>query len=298
MFRTIAIFLAAAGALALFHQAGTARDILADRPLTDAQERGLKPGDTFRECPQCPHMVVIPAGEFMMGSPEAEQQRDNDEGPRQNVKIAEPFAAGAFEVSFDEWDACVADGGCNGHRPSDVGWGRGRQPAVILSWDDAQAYVGWLSTETGRPYRLLSEAEWEYAARAGTDTAFWWGSAIDGSKANYDGSMPFAGSPPAEFRHRTVPVDSFAPNPFGLHNVHGNVWEWVEDCYNRHYAAMPEATKQTGAPWTPPDCEFRVFRGGSWGDGAQVLRAANRGRYEPFIRNTNSGLRVARTLAR
>ena len=298
MFRAVAIVLAAAGVSALSSQPATAGDLLIDRPLTAAQESGLKPGVSFRECPGCPHMVVIPAGEFLMGSPEDEPHRDNDEGPKQAVKIAAPFAAGKFEVSFEEWDACLADGGCNGHRPSDVGWGRGRQPAVIISWDDAKAYVGWLSAKTGRPYRLLSEAEWEYAARAGTQTTFWWGPAISTGNANYDGSMPYPGSPPGEFRHRTVAVDGFPANGFGLHNVHGNVWEWVEDCYNRRYAEMPEKTRQSGAPWISPQCEFRVFRGGSWGDGANVLRAANRGRYEPFIRNTNSGFRVARTLSR
>ncbi len=296
MFRALAIVATAAGGLALSHSDGTASGRLADRPLTDAQERSLKPGDAFRECPQCPHMVVIPSGEFLMGSPDDEPRRDGDEGPRQKVKIAAPFAAGKFEVTYAEWDACLADGGCGGYRPSDMGWGRGSQPAAIISWEDAQAYVGWLSTKTGRPYRLLSEAEWEYAARAGTDTPFWWGSRIGGEDANFYGDLPYPGSPPSVFRQRTVSADSFPANAFGLHNVHGNVWEWVQDCYNRRYAEMPPEVRETGAPWQSPDCEFRVFRGGSFSDAAHVLRSANRGRYEPFIKNPNSGFRVARTL--
>jgi formylglycine-generating enzyme required for sulfatase activity len=144
-----------------------------DRALSPGEERKLKSGDEFRECPVCPQMVVIPAGTYVMGSPESEINRDSDEGSQQQVTIPEPFAAGKFEVTFAEWEACLADGGCNGHRPPDLGWGRGKQPVIIVSWEDARAFVAWLSTKTGRPYRLLSEAEWEYAARGGSDSAFW-----------------------------------------------------------------------------------------------------------------------------
>lgn len=268
------------------------------RPLTPAEEQALKAGDEFRECKDCPLMIVIPAGSFMMGSPETEPDRDSDEGPQVQVTIPKPFAAGRLEVSFTEWEACLADGGCNGHRPSDLGWGRLKQPAIIMSWEDARAFVSWLSLKTGRPYRLLSEAEWEYAARGGSDQAFWWGPGVSTRQANYDGSLTYAGGAPGEFRHRTMPVDSFEPNPFGLYNVHGNVWEWVEDCYQKRYRDLPEETRLTGVAWSPAACEFRVFRGGSWTDAPNVLRAANRGRYEPFIRNTSSGFRVGRTLSR
>jgi formylglycine-generating enzyme required for sulfatase activity len=284
--------------LALLIFADPAPSQRADAPLTAAEERNLKSGDSFRECPECPQMVVVPAGRFLMGSPDTEPKRDGDEGPQQEVTIPSPFAVGKFEVTFDEWDACLAAGGCNGYRPSDVGWGRGKRPVVIVSWDDAQAYVAWLSSKTGRPYRLLSEAEWEFAARAGSTTMYSWGSTISTDQANYDGSLPLPGTAPGEIRHQTVPVDSFAPNGFGLHSMHGNVWEWVADCYQRRYADMPEATRRTAARRDAPQCETRVFRGGSWGDGAHVLRAANRGRYEPFIRNTNGGFRVARSLSR
>ena len=144
-------------------------------PLSGAQERGLKPKDSFRECANCPEMVVVPAGSFTMGSPENEEQRNNNEGPQHRVTIAKPFAVGRFAVTFDEWDACVAAGGCNGYIPPDQGWGRGRRPVINVSWNDAKAYVAWLSGTTEKNYRLLSEAEREYVARAGTTTPFWWG---------------------------------------------------------------------------------------------------------------------------
>ena len=267
-----------------------------DKPLTEHEEKHLTSGDVFRECAECPQMVVIPAGEFLMGSPDDEPRRDSDEGPQLRVKISKPFAAGKFEVTFAQWDACVAAGGCGGHRPSDVSWGRGNRPVVIVSWEDAQAYVGWISTRTGRPYRLLSEAEWEYAARAGTKTVFPWGNTISTKHANYDATLPFPDSPAGEFRQQTLPVASFGPNQFGLHDMQGNVWEWVEDCYVRRYSALPAEIRESERPWRSPKCEHYVFRGGSWGDGPHVLRSANRGRYEPFIRNTNGGFRVARTL--
>jgi formylglycine-generating enzyme required for sulfatase activity len=129
----------------------------------------------FKECENCPEMVVVPSGSFTMGSPASEEGRGNEEGPQHSVTLAKPFAVGRFAVTFDEWDACVADGGCNGHRPDDKGWGRGRQPVINVSWADAKAYVAWLSRKTGKPYRLLSEAEREYVTRAGTTTPFWWG---------------------------------------------------------------------------------------------------------------------------
>ena len=135
----------------------------------------LRPGETFSDCPDCPEMVVVPSGSFMMGSPESEEGRHNDEGPRHRVRIPAPFAVGKFEVTFSEWDACVSDGGCGGYRPKDEGWGRDRRPVINVNWKDAQRYVSWLSQKTGHGYRLLSEAEWEYVARAGTTTRYHWG---------------------------------------------------------------------------------------------------------------------------
>ena len=215
---------------------------------------GRAPGTAFRDCPDCPEMVVVPAGSFMMGSPSHEAGRAEDEDPRHRVTIAKPFAVGKYEVTFAEWDACVADGGCGGHRPEDEGWGRGRRPLVNVSWDDAKAYVRWLSRKTGKPYRLPSEAEWEYAARAGTTTRYSWGDDIGRNRANClycDSRWDLK---------QTAPAGSFRANVFGLHDVHGNVSEWVEDCWNDNYAGAPA----DGSPWTDGGCTRRVLRGGSW----------------------------------
>src|SRR5262249_50892071 len=163
-------------------------------------------------------------------------------------------------VTFDEWDACVQDGGCRGYAPADQGWGRGRRPVINVSWDDAKAYVTWLSGKTGRSYRLPSEAEREYVTRAGTTTPFWWGSSISLREANYNGTVAYAGGPTGESRQGTVPVDSFEPNPWGLYQVHGNVFEWVEDCWQAGYADAPP----DGSARTPAGCQDRVIRGGSW----------------------------------
>jgi Sulfatase-modifying factor enzyme 1/TIR domain len=190
-------------------------------------------GKTFQDrladgtpCPTCPQMVVVPAGEFLMGSTPSEivaltkelprlADRWKAEGPQRRATIPRAFAVGSFAVTFAEWDACIADRGCNGYEPK-TEWGRGKQPAINVTWDDAKAYGAWLSRKTGKTYRLLSEAEREYATRAGTTTAFWWGSSISTSQANYNGNYTLAGGAKGEFRGKTVPVDSFAPNPWGL----------------------------------------------------------------------------------
>ena len=229
-------------------------------------------GHQFRDCLECPLMVVVPSGSFLMGSPESEVNRHRDEGPVRRVTMARPFAVGVYEVTFDEWDACVSDGwGCGGYRPDDRGWGRGLRPVVFVSWDDAQAYVRWLSRKTGHKYRLLSEAEWEYVARAGTTTRYWWGDDIGRNRANCTGCGSRWDS------KQTAPVGSFSANPFGLHDVHGNVWEWVEDCWEG-------------------GCSRRVLRGGSWDDFPGTLRSAARNGYTPGLRSYDAGFRVARTL--
>jgi formylglycine-generating enzyme required for sulfatase activity len=239
-------------------------------------------GDTFRDCAACPRMVPVPAGSYLMGSPATEAGRHEDEEQR-TVTIADPFAVGMYEVTFAQWDACVAAGGCGGHRPDDGGWGRGRRPVINVSWEDAQAYVAWLSTETGEDYRLLTEAEWEYVARAGTTTPFHTGATISTDQANYDGqSSPYGAGVRGIYRARTIEVGSFGANAFGLHDVHGNAAELVQDCYE----------DTDGGATT---CSRRVVRGGSWANGPELLRLAYRGWCAPTLRNDLNGFRVART---
>ena len=249
-------------------------------------------GRRFRDCDACPQMVVVPAGSFRMGSPSGEAGRDDDEGPVHRVTIAEPFAVGVYEVTFNEWAACVHGGGCGGYRPDDEGWGRGNRPVINVSWDDAQAYVRWLSRETGHSYRLLSESEWEYVARAGTTTPFHTGRTISPSQANYNGNFTYGNGRQGVFREQTLPVGSFEANGFGLHDVHGNVWEWVKDCWHVSYAGAPSA----GEAWTTGDCGRRVLRGGSWISYPRYLRAALRFGNDSGNRFSNSGFRIARTL--
>jgi formylglycine-generating enzyme required for sulfatase activity len=261
-------------------------------PLSPDRERALKPKDSFNECDKCPEMTVVPAGSFMMGAPDGEQGHVATELPQHRVTIAKPFAVGRFAVTFDEWDACVADGGCNGYSPGDQGWGRGQQPAINVSWDDANAYVAWLSKKTGKSYRLLSEAECEYVTRAGTTTPFWWGGSISTSQANYNGSNSYGGGTNGEYRQKTVPVNSFAPNPWGLYQVHGNVWDWVEDCHDDGYQGAPS----NGAAWTSGDCGRHAIRGGSWHSSPQLLRSASRGWLPTDVRSSGVGFRVGRTI--
>jgi formylglycine-generating enzyme required for sulfatase activity len=237
-------------------------------------------------------MVVMPAGSFTMGSPENEKDRVENEGPQHRVTFSQSFAVGRFSVTFDEWDACVADGGCNNYRPNDQGWGRGRQPVINVSWDDAKAYLTWLSRKTGKTYRLLSESEREYVTRAGTTTPFWWGSSISTNQANYYGDYTYGTGAKGEYRKKTMPVDSFQPNPWGLYQVHGNVWDWVEDCYHDAYSGVPS----DGSAWTNGDCKIRVLRGGSWVGNPWDLRAARRNGSTTVTRYNANGFRLARTL--
>ena len=234
----------------------------------------------YKDCSECPAIVEIPPGTFMMGSPDSDSERNDDEGPVHRVTIPASFAVGKYEVTFDEWDACVSAGGCS-HKPEDKGWGRGRLPVIYVSWGDAQEYVSWLSKKTGKTYRLLSEAEWEYVARAGTTTPFHTGEQISTSQANFGKS-----------RKRTVPVGSFGANQFGLHDVHGNVYEWVQDCWNANYKGAPV----DGSVWTTVDCTSRVLRGGSWYIEPRILRSAFRNRDRTVNRYSFVGFRVARTL--
>ena len=244
-------------------EAGRKASAEAEREAREA----LRPGRVFRDCNVCPEMVVVPAGSFTMGSPFSEEDRFDDEGPPRRVTISEPFAVGRYEVTFAEWDACVAAGGCNGYRPDDRGWSRGQRPAINVNWDDAQAYVAWLSRETGERYRLLSEAEWEYATRAETQTRYHWGDSVVRNRANCDGCGSRLDN------DRTAPVGSFPANGFRLHDMHGNVWEWVEDCWHGSYDGAPSE----GSAWTRGAIVHGAFFAavpGSMGRGASAPRAA------------------------
>ncbi len=253
-------------------------------------------------------MVVVPAGSFIMGSPDSEPGHESDESPQHEVTFEKPFAVGRFSVTVGEYMACLRGGGCkppewdepgnkyNVKTGADDHYKRlgdaltgDRYPIVGVSWDDAKAYAAWLSNKTGKEYRLLSEAEREYVARAGTTTPFWWGSSISTRQANYDGDYTYNGSQTGEYRQKTLPVKSFEPNPWGLYQVHGNVWEWTEDCWHSDYHNAPG----DGSAWTTADCKYRVLRGGSWSINPRDLRAARRISFTPGLRYYYIGFRVA-----
>ena len=251
-------------------------------PIADARRQDL---EVFRDCPDCPEMVVIPAGEFLMGSPRSEDHRDNDESPQHRVTIAQRFAVGVYEVTGGEWNACVSAGACTGQNRLNE-----RFPVQYVSFHDAQAYVSWLSEETGRHYRLLSEAEWEYVARAGTTTARYWGTRPMEEHANWrDGIFSYGGT---DGHAGSAPVGSWPPNDFGLHEVLGNISEWVEDCWHGSYVGAPT----DGSAWTRGgQCGDRVLRGGGWTRPDHDLRTADRRREDADDRHLGIGFRVART---
>ena len=238
-------------------------------------------GDEFTDCNNCPTMVVVPAGSFVMGSTPEVDPYFPEEGPQREVTIQSSFAVGKTEVTWTQWEACVLDGGCDGAGPEradlEFDWGKGTRPVINVDWSDAKSYAEWLSRKTGKDYRLLSEAEWEYAARAGTATLYWFGDAISKDQARFDSLS-------------TSPVASYPANDFGLYDMHGNVWEWVEDCSNRTYTGAPV----DGTAWVSGDCNFRVNRGGSWLNKSWLLRSANRNWNSTT--NHTYGFRVATTL--
>jgi formylglycine-generating enzyme required for sulfatase activity len=263
--------------------------------LTAEDEQALKPGVKFRECTNCPDMVVVPGGDFIMGSSEDQFGHESSEGPQHKVTISQRFAVGKFELTVNEWNACAAHGGC----PLDylsldfllsiwTGGPSGREPARSLSWDNAQRYVAWIVKVTGKPYRLLTEAEWEYAARGGTTTAYFWGDEIGKENASCTGCG-------GEWVGIGVEkVGRFKANAFGLHDMHGNVGEWVEDCSHKRYEGNPPTD---GSAWTEGDCDLRVIRGGSWYAHPRDLRSAAR-----FVQDksrfasSTTGFRIGRTL--
>ena len=228
-------------------------------------------------------MVSIPGGTFQMG--DLSGGGDSDEKPVHSVTVP-AFEVGKYEVTFAQWDACVADGGCGGYTPDDEGWGRGNRPVIHVSWDDIQLFIAWLNDRTGGNFRLPTEAEWEYAARAGSTTKYSWGDAIGVNRANCDG----CGSRWDD--KQTAPVGSFASNDFGLYDMHGNVWEWVQDCWNDSYAGAPS----DGSAWISGDCSLRVCRGGSWYNKPAYLRSASRGRLSRSNRSITLGFRLAQDM--
>lgn len=306
--------------------------------ISSVAQTSLKPGLTFRDCPDCPEMVVIPAGIFTMGSPKSEVEHDSFseirlqlEGSLRVVNIQQ-FAAGKFDITRGQWAAFVADtnrpttGGCAWSKPDadpEASWNNlgflqdDSHPVVCITWSDAQDYVQWLSGKTGARYRLLTEAEWEYAARAGTSTPYPWGPAASHENANY-GTDTVAGVGFASGRDKwvaTSPVGSFPPNQFGLYDMHGNVMQWVEDCLSDSYSGLPadgsaykaEVTLKMPAgffSWVngKKSCSFRLCRGGDAWNTPVMIRSASRnfapgkgGTLETY-RSAGLGFRVAKSL--
>ena len=269
-----------------------------ERRLSSAREEANWAGRKFRDCAECPEMVVAPSGSFWMGS-----HRDEGHGrerPRHRVRIGYRFAVGVYEVTFPEWDACANGGGCGGYQPDDLGWGRGNRPVINVSWDDAQSYVRWLSQKTGKRYRLLSESEWEYVARAGTTAARFWGESsrdqcrysngADETASRHESSWTVA--PCDDGYYGTSPAGNYKANAFGLHDALGNVWEWTQDCWNDSYSGAPS----DGSAWGRGTCGRRVLRGGSWLSTPRFLRSAGRNRNTAGTRDSIIGFRVARTI--
>jgi formylglycine-generating enzyme required for sulfatase activity len=248
-------------------------------------------GSTFKDCETCPDMVVMPAGRFLMGASKAEKGHQPDEEPQHEVTVAAPLAISKYEITFDEWEACALEGGCGNYRPQDSGWGRGRRPVIYVSYDDAKAYLDWLRQKSGKAYRLPSEAEWEFAARGGTSTPFAAGETLAPTQANFDASSLPGSRKPGTYQGTTVEVGSFPPNPYGLHDMEGNVFEWVEDCANKTHAGAPVDASPRGG-----DCQRRVAKGGAWYYEAEFARPSARMSFPKGSRLNVIGFRVARTV--
>lgn len=271
--------------------------------IARAQAAGPEFGSEFSDFATCPAMIVVPAGEFNMGS-DAVESGHPDEKPLHVVKIGKPFAVSKFETTFDQWDACSADGKCP--KVSDDDLGRADRPVINVAWQDAKTFIAWLSEKSGKKYRLLSEAEFEYAARGGTKTAWFYGAAEDsyGSRAackfaNLHDESGKKAHPNYVWSHHlcddgfgeTSPVGRYQSNPFGLHDMLGNLREWVEDCHGPYQDAPTDGSAKVSA-----ECEKRIVRGGGWMDGASTSRAAYRHPLPENYRNYQVGFRVARDL--
>ena len=258
-----------------------------EKPI--ATQPVLSAGKVFRERlkngQEGPEMVVIPVGSFRMG--DVQGGGEQNELPVRTVRMQKPFAIGRYEVTFDEYDQFATVS--KRKLPDDKGWGRGRRPVINVSWQDAVEYTKWLSEQTSKRYRLPTEAEWEYAARGGKETAYWWGKKLVKGMANCDGCGSQWDS------KQTGPAGSFKPNPFGLYDTAGNVWEWVEDCYHGNYNGAPE----DGSAWGEiggGECGRRVTRGGSWGNIPEGLLTSNRNLRDLVNRDSATGFRLAQDL--
>ena len=246
-----------------------------------ASKSSLTNGTVFRDCSDCPELVVVPSGFFIMGL----NGRRKAERPAHRVNISAPFAVGRYEITFDQWYACLKDQACT-HNPNDHNWGTDGRPVINVTWHQAQTYTKWLSKKTGHTYRLPSEAEWEYVHRAGTTTAFWWGKKPGENNANCkDCKSQWSAK-------SSAPVGSFRPNPFGLFDTTGNVFEWVSDCWNPNH----EGSQHTTVPRMTGSCKFRVIRGGSFYYFNKVARASYRAKNPPGVKSYWLGFRVVREL--
>jgi len=235
-------------------------------------------GAEFKDCPSCPAMIPLSAGTFTMGS----NTSDPSEKPAHSVTIKAPFAIGKYEVTVQQWNACADAGACP--KASSAAGTNAGAPIRDVSWDDAQQYIKWLSSTSGQPYRLPTEAEWEYAARGGTATRYWWGEQMANGKANCkECGQPWSADAPAN-------AGSFAANGYGLHDTSGSVWEWVADCWHNSFKDAPS----DGRAWDQSACTVRVIRGGSWREGAPYMVASTRFKYDASVRHSQNGFRVVR----
>lgn len=259
--------------------------------VTDVEPNKPQPGEIIQDCGSCPELVVIAAGASVMGAPDGERSSEAVETPQIQVRLDYSFAIGRFEVTHEQWAACLADGGCGAYEPSDNGWGRGNRPVINVSYDNALEYVAWLSAKTGAKYRLPSESEWEFAARSGTTTPFSTGDTISTRQANFNGQYPYAGGAQERSAGKTLAVGSFSPNAFGIFDTQGNVWEWVSDCWKpSHRDADPSGTPVGGV------CSQRVLKGGAWNGGAWRARSAHRKPAKSSTGDYDAGFRVVREL--
>jgi formylglycine-generating enzyme required for sulfatase activity len=289
--------------------------LLSTEPHVDVSKTSragdYRAGETFKDCAVCPEMLVIPAGEFTMGSPSSEEGRFENEGPQHRVTIGKELAVGKYEITVGEFSQFVADTGyvakTSCHYWNGSKWGSGThyswedpgfqqtssEPAVCITWSDAKAYVDWLADKTGKGYRLMSEAEWEYAARAGATSPRPWGTDLSHNDANFGEEQ--CCQPSVQGRDQgkyTAPAGSFTPNRFGLYDMIGNVWEWVDDCWNENYVDAPT----DGSSWQSGDCEKRIIRGASWYSDPRRVRSAMRYAFRQPVNRTKVGFRVCRDL--